>query len=196
MVPRSTTRQTRSTRSYFVRILEGVLKALKPRMSPAVQDGTHVPTASSAASANELGGRFARLAVYEPSEEFLNAPDIERPPPAADDNAAYEAEPLKDFEEALFAYALMIEDLNKIRSHVQWIWRNYRDGILDLAAAALTTNTACDLARNLMEDVVPLFQVHGGAVNIASKFYLAHCLAKGFSLVCTRGLPNEISKPT
>lgn len=97
--------------------------------------------------------------------------------------ARKEAELMDDLEEALFAYTLMITGLNKVRSHIGWIWKNVSDGLSDLAAAALATNTACDLARNKMEDVLPLFERHGGAVEIARNFFLAQCKMKGFLLV-------------
>lgn len=168
--------------SYFVGVLEKVREVLKPRVPPASQDAASASTTSD--TLDEVGGRFATLSVYEPSEEFLNAPDIERPVPVEDDKAIYVAEPLQDLEEALFAYTLMINDLIKIRAQIEWIWTNYRDGLFELAAAAIATNTACDLARNLMEDMAPMFKAHGGAIEIAKKFYLYQCMVKGFPLVC------------
>lgn len=170
-----------STHSYFVGILEQVREVLKPRVPPAFQNTASPRNPSD--TLDEVGGRFAALSVYEPSEEFLNAPDIERPVPVKDDNATYVAEPVQGLEEALFAYALMINDLIKIRARIGWIWANYRDGLSEPASAAVATNTACDLARNLMEDMAPIFKAHGGPSEIASKFYLYQCVAKGFSLV-------------
>lgn len=167
--------------SYFVGVLEKVREVLKPRAPPASQDAASERTTSD--TLEEVGGRFARLSVYEPSEEFLNAPDIERPVPVEDDKGIYVAEPLQDLEDALFAYTLMINDLIKIRARIEWIWTNYRDGLFELAAAAIATNTACDLARNLMEDMAPMFKAHGGAIEIAKKFHLYQCMVKGFSLV-------------
>lgn len=155
---------------YFVGVLQKVYDALKPRMSPDVQD--------------DLNNRFAGLTVYEPSEDFLNAPDIEHPAPADKaDDVAYEAEMADDMEEALFAYTLMITDLDKIRYHVEWLWKNVREGGTDLATAALATNTACDLSRNMIEDIAPLFKKHGGALHVTQTFFMAQCLMKGFPLV-------------
>lgn len=170
-----------SKHSYFVGVLEQVRQVLKPRVPPAFQDAANPRNPPD--TMDEVGGRFAGLSVYEPSEEFLNAPDIERPVPVKDDNATYVAEPLQDLEEALFAYTLMINDLIKIRARIGWIWANYRDGLSEPASAAVATNTACDLARNLMEDMEPIFKAHGGPDRIASNFYLYQCVANGFSLV-------------
>lgn len=94
-------------------------------------------------------------------------------------------------EDAIFAYMLMLDDLAKIRAQVGWIWAQYRDGLLDLAAAAVATNTACDLARNLTEELVPVFAAHGGPVEVAKKYYLFRCLSDGHSVVSSEVLPLE-----
>lgn len=170
-----------SKHSHFVGILEKVREVLRPRVSPASQDVASVRTPSD--PIGQVGGRFAGLSVDNPSEEFLNAPDIEMPVKVKDDNATYVAEPLQDLQEVLFAYTLMINDLAKIRARIEWTWTNYRKGSFELVAAAIATNTACDLARNLMEDMAPMFKAHGGAKRIANRFYVSECIAKGFSLV-------------
>ncbi|POS79574.1 hypothetical protein DHEL01_v202020 [Diaporthe helianthi] len=183
-----------SKHSYFVGVLEQVRQVLKPRVPPAFQDAANPRNPSN--TLDEVGGRFAGLSVYEPSEEFLNAPDIERPVPVKDDNAIYVAGPLQDLEEALFAYTLMINDLIKIRARIEWIWANYRDGVSEPASAAVATNTACDLARNLMEDMAPIFKAHGGPVEIANKFYLYQCAVNGFSLEKMAEFANEFNYDT
>lgn len=167
--------------NYFTGILEKVREVLKPRVAPATQDAAH--SDEEPALLGDLGGRFAKLNVYEPSEEFLNAPDIERPAPVKNDNASYETEPLKDFEDAIFAFALMLDDLDKIRAQVGWIWERVRDNSMDMAAAAVATNTACDLARNLSAELEPLFERHGGVIQVASKYNFMQCVMAGHSLV-------------
>lgn len=170
-----------SSHSYFVGVLEKVREILKPRTTPASQKAASPPTPLD--PINQLGGRFARLHVYEPSEEFVAAPDIERPAKVSKDNATYIAEPLQDLPEVLFAYALLVNDLVTIRGRIQWIWTNYRRGDFDLVACAIATNTACDLARNMMEDSEPMFKAYGGAIEIGKIFYVSHCMDEGFSLV-------------
>ncbi|KAL1873478.1 hypothetical protein Daus18300_003841 [Diaporthe australafricana] len=126
---------------------------------------------------------FQKLNVYEPSKEFLDAPDIQRPEPAApsDNDGVYEAEEAAriDFEDAIFAFALMIDDLNKIRHEIKNIWSNYSDGMCELAAAAVATNTAVDLACNLAEEIDPLLRPHGGFWKITRKFYFTIAATKG-----------------
>ncbi|KAF5982503.1 hypothetical protein FBULB1_4262 [Fusarium bulbicola] len=123
------------------------------------------------------------LNVYEPSQEFLDAPDIVRPQKAQDDENTYEAEPQNTLEDAITAYAVMLDDLTHIRSHIKALWENYKDGFYDLATAALVTNTGIDLARNLMEAVLPIFESHGGACAVSEKFSIAFAMMKGFSMM-------------
>lgn len=177
----STDASADSKHSYFVGVLEKVREVLKPRIPPVSQDAASPRSPSD--PVGEVGGRFANLSVYEPSEEFLNAPDIERPAPVKRDNATYVAESLQDLHEVMFAYTLFINDLMVIRSRIAWIWTNHRDKQFDLVAAAIATNTACDLARNMMEDMASVFKAHGGVLQIGKKFYIGQCMMKGLSLV-------------
>lgn len=170
-----------STHSYFVGVLEKVREVLKPRFPPASQDAASARPPSD--PVGEVGGRFANLSVYEPSEEFLNAPDIERPAPVKKENVNYVAESLRDLDEVLFAYTLLINDLMVIRNRIQVIWTNYRETGFDVVAAAVATNTACDLARHMMEDMGPSFKAHGGVVRVGRMFYMVQCLMNGFSRV-------------
>lgn len=169
-----------SKHSYFVGVLEKVREVLKPRFPPVIQEASPRPPSDPVV---EVGGRFADLSVDEPSEEFLNAPDIERPAPAKKDNAAYVAESLQDIDEVMFAYRLLINDLMVIRDRIEWIWTKYRNSHINLVAAAIATNTACDLARNMMEDITPALKAHGGAIRVGKEFYGNQCMMKGFSMV-------------
>ncbi|KAI1505393.1 hypothetical protein F5X99DRAFT_367839 [Biscogniauxia marginata] len=167
---------------YFVGVLEKVRDVLKPRTKPSSTDEATAPHSdkSDKAMIEEAANLFSALKVYEPSEDFSNAPNIERPKKVESDNVTYEAETPTSFEDLMIALTLLINDINSIRSRIQWIWSNYRDGFFDLAAAAIATNTAIDLARNLMEDVVPMFKDHGGIWEVLNKFYLLQAMMKGY----------------
>lgn len=157
---------------------------------------------AEAASDDTWVNHFEALNVYEPSAEFLYAPDIQRPRPTTltDEKVVYEAESVarNDFEEAVFAFAVMIDDLNKIRQEVKRIWAGYRDGVFELAAAAVATNTAVDLARSLVEEIETLCRPHGGLWKIAQKFYFMVAATTGFSFeygLLTMQLENSNSTP-
>ncbi|EQB44956.1 hypothetical protein CGLO_16239 [Colletotrichum gloeosporioides Cg-14] len=173
--------QVEKSHSFFVGILEQVRESLRPRMPTATAAWAE---SSSSSSADALANAFEALKVYEPSDDFLKAPDIKRPEPEkATDKVVYEAEgaAYSDFEDAMFAYSVMLEDLRKIRAQILFIWQNYRDGAFDVATAAIATNTAIELAHNVAEEVIPLFRSHGGVWQVAMNYYHAAALASGFS---------------
>ena len=126
-----------------------------------------------------LSNRFAGITLYEPSPEYLDAPDIERPTAAEHDDALYEAEVQTGIEDALFALTALINDMNQVKAHLEWIWSNYKSGNFDLVAAAIATNTAIDLVRNMTEDVLPLLEKNGGCGTMLERFYILQCLMKG-----------------
>ncbi|KAF5011827.1 hypothetical protein FDECE_2117, partial [Fusarium decemcellulare] len=160
-----------ATHSFFVGVLEKVREVLRPRM-PA-ETPPFEPFEDS-------GNKFDPLHVYEPSQEFLDAPDIVRPQNAKGDSTTYEAEPQKTMEDAMMAYMLMYQDLDKIRGRISSIWLSYQDGYVDVASAAIVTNTGIDLARNLMDQILPIFEDHGGAVRIGQQFSLWCAIQEGF----------------
>ncbi|KAJ4314582.1 hypothetical protein N0V84_008806 [Fusarium piperis] len=151
--------------SYFVGILEKVREVLKP-FKP--------PTASSSSDDVEiLTNQFDALEVYEPSQDFLDAPDIPRPQVARQDAAIYEADPWPTLEEALIAFAMMCKDLAEIRQFVSDLWSAFvsQDGELnDPAAMAVVTNTGLEFAANIIEDMSPIFKEHGGAFAICQTY--------------------------
>ncbi|KAI6779144.1 uncharacterized protein J7T54_007599 [Emericellopsis cladophorae] len=173
---------------YFVGVLEAVRAAVCPRETPSTATAAASAAADSANDASkvlgeDLGGRFAGLTVDEPSQAFVeafrNAPH-ERPKPRDNDPVSYEAEPQTSLEDTLFAFAVLVDDLNRIRSRIDWIWSNHRDGMLDLAAAAVATNTAISLARSLIDQVKPVMDKQkGGAWGLLNKLFFATCLRKG-----------------
>lgn len=54
----------------------------------------------------------------------------------------------------------MWKDLKGIRDQVGCIWSSYKTGDLDLAAAAIATDAAIDLAKNLIDEVLPVLKPH------------------------------------
>ncbi|KAF4340257.1 hypothetical protein FBEOM_5768 [Fusarium beomiforme] len=69
--------------------------------------------------------KFDGLDVHEPSEHFLNAPDIQRPQSAQNDEAVYGVDPSKPLDEALIALCMMCEDLGKIRWSILSNWETF-----------------------------------------------------------------------
>ncbi|RSM03293.1 hypothetical protein CDV31_010569 [Fusarium ambrosium] len=150
--------------SYFVGILEKVGEVLKP-FKP--------PTASGSSDAvDALTNQFDTLKVYEPSQDFLNAPDIPRPKAAGQDAAIYEADPSPTLEEALIAFSMLSKDLAEIREFITDIWSMFitEEGkLIDPAVMAVVTNTGLEFAANIIEDMSPIFKEYGGAFAVCSQ---------------------------
>ncbi|KAK6221179.1 hypothetical protein QIS74_04908 [Colletotrichum tabaci] len=177
---------------YSVSILMAVREALRPGTAFATASTTGTDTVAGTGnttpndSSKDLSNRFAALTVDEPSQAFLeafrNAPH-ERPVPRDEDPASYEAEPRTSIEDVLLAFTVLLNDLDRIRARIEWIWSNHRDGKFDLAAAAaVATNTAISVARGMIEEVAPLLDAQDrGVSGVLNKFYLMICLQKGYT---------------
>lgn len=175
--------------SYFVGVLEHVRDTLRPFM-PADFLGRQEKK-GKAADTEKLANSFERLEVYDVSEEFLNAPDAARPAPNVDipSDVRYEAERLDDFQEAMFQFQLLLQDISKIRNVVKETWIGYQSGAFDLVSASLTTNTAVDIARSMEEDAKPVLTKHGGSAKLLQLLYIGLCLERGED-------PNYKERPT
>ncbi|KDN61739.1 hypothetical protein CSUB01_10812 [Colletotrichum sublineola] len=175
---------------HFVSVLKAVREALRPRAAAATvhaeaDTATDTGRAAPEESSDDLGNRFAALSVEEPSQTFLdafrNAPHA-RPEPRGEDPVSYEAEPQTSLEDVFFAFTVLVNDLNRIRSRIEWIWSEHRNGMFDLAAAAVATNTAISVARGWIEETSPLFDARdGGLEDMINKFYFIACRRRGFA---------------
>ncbi|KAI1115971.1 hypothetical protein F5Y14DRAFT_408804 [Nemania sp. NC0429] len=182
-----------SSHMYFVSVLEKVRQVMEP-LFPSQASQQQPPQGSADEKAKDaFSNRFAGLSVYESSEAYLNMPDKEPSQPAkiAVDNeleATYEAEKLNAYEDIIFALHALMNDLNRFRTRIEWIWDAYAQGLFDLCAAAIATNTAIELARNLMDEITPDLDAHGGAWKILQKFHLLLCMMDGHT-------PDELIGP-
>ncbi|KAK7427274.1 hypothetical protein QQZ08_006210 [Neonectria magnoliae] len=162
--------------SHFVGVLEKVHGLLQPLMSTTVAASTD-PV--------ETLNKFSGLTVYEPSEVFLDAPDIERPKKTGQENIVYEIESPRSLEDALVAFQMMLDDLKNIRDFISNIWSGFsdetNDQFLDPAAVAIATNTGIDLARNLIDGMLPVFEDHGGVYEMCRQYFTSVLLREGYS---------------
>ncbi len=153
--------------SYFVGILEKVRDILKPRMAALDLSGMEdtLPRTDS--------NLFNILEVYETSEAFLNAPEVEVPMPD------YEPEPEDTFEDAFFAFSALIQDAISLRRRVRSLWSAYKESSLHLAPVAVASNIAIDLVRRMEEDVAPLLVKCGSFTKWMWAYYGACCHIEG-----------------
>ncbi|KAI0147263.1 hypothetical protein GGR57DRAFT_494006 [Xylariaceae sp. FL1272] len=165
---------------YFVGVLENVREVMGPLFPSTKQSSQPADEKVDKAFSN----RFAGLSVYEPTDAFLEKSNTERSLPAkqpGDDEveATYEAERLNSPEDIIFALGILMDDLNRFRERIKWVWAAYAQGVFDLCAAAIVTNTAVELARNLMDDIQPDLDAQGGPWEILQKSHLVICMLNG-----------------
>ncbi|KAL7622050.1 hypothetical protein AAE478_007551 [Parahypoxylon ruwenzoriense] len=167
---------TDAKEDYFVSVLKKVLGILKPRMIPSSMDSAGSSTGQP--SGADFVTRFAELEVSELLDEFLKAPDAERPNKVGGDTTTYEVELQSSFLDVYIALEMVLIDLNEIRSCIKWIWSTYRGGSLDLVAAAISTNTAIELAKYLTDEIEPLLKKHGGTFEVLGDFWVLQTLMR------------------
>lgn len=153
--------------SNFVSILEKVRDILRPLVGALDLSEMHETVPEIPAN------RFSGLEVYETSEAFLSAPDVDIPVP----NYAPEAE--DTMEDACLAFQTLFEDSMSLRSRISGLWNGYKSGAIHLAAASVAANTAINLVRQMEEDVAPLIKKHGGFLRFINAFYVATCIGQG-----------------
>ncbi|PNP76976.1 hypothetical protein FNYG_09589 [Fusarium nygamai] len=154
--------------SYFVGILENVREILKPFADSAA------PTSTD--TIDRLANTFDALEVYEPSEEFLNAPGLQRPEPTKKD-VIYEVDPSQSFDETVIAFCMMCKDLAEVRKYISNLWSEFvsqENGAPrnDPGVLAVVTNTAVEFGRSIAEDAMPAFQKHGGTTAMTEEYML------------------------
>ena len=163
---------------YFLGILEQVRETLSSLMDTKVAKaaGVHIDSAIT------LSNKFAQLEVEEPSEEFLQAPDVFLPPI----KACFEEE-RDSREEALLAIELILEDYKSFRTVIRECWQEYHEGARDLIEISVMTNTAIDLARRLEADAKVLIDECGGL----STVFRQYCENSGDKVPLARAEPED-----
>ncbi|KAH7079749.1 hypothetical protein FB567DRAFT_582436 [Paraphoma chrysanthemicola] len=144
-------RNSDDSHTFFLDILNRVRTILEPRLPK-----DRLPPAQPQTT-EEIVNMFEHLELEEPSESSEAAT---RSLPAVSESQAriepiYKAKRTNDIEESFFAFSLLLHDLIRLRSEVSTAWAGYKDGMHDLVAASITTNTAVDLTRSEAHRVRP-----------------------------------------
>ena len=158
--------------SYFVDILKQVRDILGGDNHKDASTDSSAPSSSSQC----LSTAFAALHLYEPSQSFLDAPDVALPAPEyaiSEDEAGLE-------EDAQVAFAALLQDVLLLREEVNKLWNvRYSQSTFHLAAVAVATNTAIDLARKMEEEATPILDRFGGVTKFLVDHYHSAASAKG-----------------
>lgn len=163
------------THSYFADVLENVGRCLQPLVKAPAFKAPEPKTASK--SKDPLRNIFDILEVYTPSEEFLSATETAAPQTTPD--VEYTVEEEDTLGDAIFALISLLDDFARLREEVRSLWKRHLDGSLDLAAAAVATNTAFELARSMEDEVKPLLDKHDGVSELIVVYFSNICEACG-----------------
>ena len=173
--------------SYFLGILESTQKILQGLMpsdmhinllpQPSTKAGTQVDSGTS--SDAQISNIFENLDIQEPSQEFLDAPNVERAKSTDVEEPIYEAEKLCSIEEQYTATHCLFQDVKNLRFFLRQLWAYYREGGLSLVAVSITTNTAIDFVRSMEQDLLHRFPDKSDYESIMRVFYSVQSLLRG-----------------
>ncbi|THV88625.1 hypothetical protein D6D27_07148 [Aureobasidium pullulans] len=183
-----------NTHAHFISVLERVRDVLKPIM--ATESAHALPKKQSTTAGRKpcvnscMRNAFEGLDLEEPSEDFLKTQPSERfanQIAISGEEVRYKAERLSKRSEKILATCILMATINSIRVYICKLWILYQDkqGI-DLHAAAITTNTAIEMVRNLQEDhesSYPDITGETGYLECVFTYYELRCLVRGEDVI-------------
>ena len=142
--------QSNSTHTYFADVLEKALRIVCSQLP----DPTPPPRENKTSTNLNKSNYFASLALSDDAEDDAGA---KATPTTTSEATRYVLKTPDDSEqveaEKRFATSCMFDDLNRIEEHVQGEWVAYSAGEIDLITVPLVTNSAIDIARQIVEDL-------------------------------------------
>lgn len=104
--------------------------------------------------------QFVQLSADDSEDDAEDVPDIDIPRVASSmPNMSFEPEMV--LMEAVSDIVMLLGDMERVRLHIEGLWKDYKSGHIDLMTAAVTTNTALDILQRphdkLMARIMPLF---------------------------------------
>lgn len=169
--------------AHFLGVLEKTREILKSRSPTELVDDRLAKPASDGETAEatqeEIRNRFGGLDLEEPSQDFLDAPNVE-PSPKTDSKPLpnYEVEAEQSKVEEYLAAHCFLQDVRNIRRFICALWQNYQEG-MDICAVSITVNTAIDFVRMLEQDLVQRYPGKTDYESIVSLFFSVQCLHRG-----------------
>lgn len=161
------TEQAIQSHDSIVGILERVREVLQPRMPPGLFEDLLAQPVEQTPTSVDLKNPENDQLVYSlqiphvgrAKETFLgNEPITAHQMPSSTLQVEYRLDPILNLNENDFACHCLFHDFNVIRVYIQQVWESYKQGVTDLVAASITTNTAIEIARGIQLDFVKIFE--------------------------------------
>ncbi|KAI7787411.1 hypothetical protein LA080_016486 [Diaporthe eres] len=182
--------------AHFVQVLEEICESLEWRTNDPSTKGSSDPSSATATPANgktdaDAAGQawinqFAVLSVEEP-EDILEQSDsskqLARVEVVQEDDVDHKDPEQIHLSHAYFRAFCLFRDLHNMRDFMLQTWEEYRDNKLDLMTASVVTDTALQLARAAIEELVqdpsifPEFE--DDEMALQSMLYDVTCMARG-----------------
>ncbi|PYI02612.1 hypothetical protein BO78DRAFT_463849 [Aspergillus sclerotiicarbonarius CBS 121057] len=145
--------------AHFITALEQICETLEWKISqPSKSDAKQPPTSEAQnddADADRFLNKFAVLTVEEPQDTAHTQPmpaeskKIVKVTVEEDENDAADSY----LNQLLFKTLCLLQDLNNMRRFISITWSEYREKKTDLMNAAVVTDSALQLARDLVKEV-------------------------------------------
>ncbi|KAL1799343.1 hypothetical protein ACET3X_003380 [Alternaria dauci] len=132
-----------------------------------------------------LQNLFEVLDVYEPSAEFLAAPDVVPPPKPTELEHTVE-ESTDSVVEAFMAMTMLMDDLSRLRAEIADLWARHKAGELDPATVSVATNTAIHLAHSMEDEVYPVIKTFVESVPFHELYFAGICQEAGYDALKPR----------
>ncbi|KAK4223589.1 hypothetical protein QBC38DRAFT_45279 [Podospora fimiseda] len=151
----------------YITMLEKIRTILKPRMSTKAAYACDEPI-----DPKTLKDLLDILNLYEPPEN-----DIE---PLKDETIVFEAEPQEKVSDLLMVYYMLFYDMKKIQAELHGIWNEFRKNRFDIGVVAVTTNTAIEVARSIINGVLPALGDYDIS-DLATRLHIAFCRSNNYT---------------
>ncbi|KAI9640150.1 hypothetical protein NHQ30_011387 [Ciborinia camelliae] len=148
--------QSNESHEFFTDLMDEVLTILQP-LFEVVTGATSTTFENTKTPSEDIKNRFAQLEVEDTIEDTQNDfPAATRSKSIESPDADYElgiSDSKAYNEEKMFALICLFKDLQKLRSFIDGIWKDYDKENIDLITAAATTNAAFQLGIRAQEEV-------------------------------------------
>ncbi|KAL4795755.1 hypothetical protein BDV19DRAFT_362065 [Aspergillus venezuelensis] len=137
--------------AHFITVLEQICDNLEWKTTDTKQS----PPTSEAESGDTFVNKFAVLTIEEPHETMETQPAPTESKKMVNVNVVEEEDETAEQQlgQLFFKTFCLLQDLNNMRAFLSITWSEYRDKKIDLMNAAVVTDSALQLARDLVKEV-------------------------------------------
>ncbi|KAI9738395.1 MAG: hypothetical protein M1834_008898 [Cirrosporium novae-zelandiae] len=173
---------------YFITVFEEVLEILSPLSNKELDKlrADSSPKVDNNPTLEELANKFSLLETEELETDVdmtSNSQMTSKKEPQTQTFEVDEGEGNNEKEidilSILFEVYCLFEDMHNIREFIQQIWADYKSGNTDLMSASITTNTACDLVRQITEECLASYPQYTEWIDLSQSLFATACYLRG-----------------